>query len=73
MARRINQRVARPATPRDYPSVLRFFAGLDLVVPGVVRVPEWRPLAPGDETAPSTQWGGVGRKPALAPDTSDRP
>jgi S-adenosyl methyltransferase len=73
MARRINRRVARPATPRDYPAVQRFFGGLDLVPPGVVRVPEWRPLAPGDETAPSTQWGGVGRKPGPAADTSHRP
>jgi SAM-dependent methyltransferase len=62
MTRRINRHTARPATARDYGAVLRFFAGLDLVAPGVVRVPEWRPLAPQDAAAPSTQWGGVGRK-----------
>ena len=43
MARRVNQHVAQPTTPRDYATVARFFAGLELVPPGVVRVPEWRP------------------------------
>lgn len=60
--RRINRHTARPATPRDNPDVRRFFADLDLVPPGLVRVPEWRPLAPEDAAAPSTQWGGIGRK-----------
>jgi hypothetical protein len=63
MTRRVNARVARPATPRDHSAVVRFFDGLDLVPPGVVRVPEWRPAAPQDAAAPSAQWGGVGRKP----------
>jgi hypothetical protein len=62
MTRRVNARVARRATPRDYPAVLRLFGGLDLVPPGVVRVPEWRPATPEDAAAASTQWGGVGRK-----------
>ena len=62
MARRVNQHVAQPATPRDYPTVARFFADLELVPPGVVRVPEWRPTSPEAAAAPSTQWGGVGQK-----------
>jgi S-adenosyl methyltransferase len=62
MTRRVNARVARQATPRDYAAVLGLFDGLDLVPPGVVRVPEWRPATPQDAAAPSTQWGGVGRK-----------
>jgi O-methyltransferase involved in polyketide biosynthesis len=62
MARRVNQRVAQPATPRDYATVARFFAGLELVPPGVVRVPEWRPSSAEAAASPSTQWGGVGRK-----------
>jgi S-adenosyl methyltransferase len=62
MTRRINRHTARPATPRDNPAVRRFFAGLELVPPGLVRVPEWRPAAPEDAEAPSTQWGGIGRK-----------
>lgn len=63
MARRMNEHVAQRATPRDRAAVVRFFGGLELVPPGVVRVPEWRPDSPGTATAPSTQWGGVGRKP----------
>jgi len=63
MAHRMNQRVGQRATPRDHASVERFFAGLELVPPGVVRVPEWRPDSPEDAARPSTQWGGVGRRP----------
>jgi hypothetical protein len=62
MARRVNQRVAQPTTPRDYATVARFFADLELVAPGVVRVPEWRPSSAEAAASPSTQWGGVGRK-----------
>jgi hypothetical protein len=63
MARRVNQRVAQAATPRDYAAVSRFFGGLELVQPGVVRVPEWLPDSAEAAATPSTQWGGVGRKP----------
>jgi trans-aconitate methyltransferase len=63
MTRRVNEHVAQPATPRDYATVARFFADLELVPPGVVRVPEWRPTSPEAAAAPSTQWGGVGQKP----------
>lgn len=64
MTRRMNQRTAQPATPRDRGAVTRFFGGLGLVPPGVVRVPQWRPeSAAAAATTPSAQWGGVGRKP----------
>jgi hypothetical protein len=63
MARRVNQHVARGATPRDHASVSGFFVELDIVPPGVVRVPEWRPDSADEAASPSTQWGGVGRKP----------
>ena len=62
MAQRMNQRVSQQATPRDRATVTRFFGELELVPPGVVRVPEWRPETPAAATAPSTQWGGVARK-----------
>jgi SAM-dependent methyltransferase len=62
MARRVNERVAKPTTPRDYAAVRRFFGDLELVSPGLVRVPEWRPASPEAAATPSTQWGGVGRK-----------
>ena len=41
----------------------RFFAGLDLVEPGLVRVPEWRPALAIDVAAPAQMWGGVAVKP----------
>jgi SAM-dependent methyltransferase len=62
MARRVSQRTAQRATPRDHAAVSRFFGDLELVPPGVVRVPEWRPDSAEAAAVPSTQWGGAGRK-----------
>lgn len=62
MTRRMSQHVAQRATPRDRATVARLFAGLELVPPGLVRVPEWRPESAEAAAAPSTQWGGVARK-----------
>jgi hypothetical protein len=62
MTRRMNQHVAKPTTHRDHATVRRFFGDLELVPPGLVRVPEWRPESPEAAATPSTQWGGVGRK-----------
>jgi hypothetical protein len=42
-----NERVATPQTLRTREQVARFFAGLDLVEPGLVQVHQWRP-DPGD-------------------------
>ncbi|MGO8892675.1 MAG: SAM-dependent methyltransferase [Streptosporangiaceae bacterium] len=49
--------------PRSHRQVARFFAGLDLVEPGLVRVPEWRPALAVDAAAPAQMWGGVAVKP----------
>jgi hypothetical protein len=38
------------------------FDGLELVEPGLVRVPEWRPDSDADPANPATVWGGVARK-----------
>jgi len=47
---------------RNREQVAQFFAGLDLVEPGLVPVEKWRP-EPGTGTPPnSATWGGVGRK-----------
>ena len=51
---------------RSHAELERFFAGLDLVEPGVVQIAQWRPkeIDPGpvgDGVAPF--YGGVGRKP----------
>jgi hypothetical protein len=42
--------------------VAGFFAGLDLIEPGLVRVPEWRPALSVDTAAPAQMWAGVGMK-----------
>jgi hypothetical protein len=50
-------------TPRDREQVERFFTGMDLVEPGLVRVEEWRgePSGTGD-AGRSYIWAAVGRK-----------
>jgi hypothetical protein len=63
MTRRVNRQVARHATPRDHAAVLRFFGGLELVPPGLVVVPRWRPDSAEEAASPSAQWGGVARRP----------
>ena len=48
---------------RSREEVARFFAGTDLVEPGLVRVEEWRPEPGGTGvTGTSALWGAVGRK-----------
>ena len=48
---------------RDREQVLRFFDGLDLVEPGLVRVEEWRRDPAAEVAGRSTLWCAVGRKP----------
>ena len=61
---RYNERVAAPVAARTHAEVSRFFAGLELVEPGIVQVHRWRP-APGDLDNGSDLaiYAGVGRKP----------
>jgi SAM-dependent methyltransferase len=51
--------------PRAHAEILRFFDGLDLVDPGLVFVPRWRPDDPGDpeQAGHIAAYGGAGRKP----------
>jgi S-adenosyl methyltransferase len=61
---RYNQQAVVPVAARTHAEVTQFFAGLELVEPGVVQVHRWRP-APAD---PGTDgdlaiYAGVGRKP----------
>lgn len=59
---RLNQLSYQHFTLRGHAHVLRFFDGLELLEPGVVRVEDWR--AQERETRNrSAVWGGVGRKP----------
>jgi S-adenosyl methyltransferase len=63
MATRLNQLMAQQVKPRSKAEVTAFFDGLNLVEPGVVRCPEWRPDRPEDAAGKSTMWGGVAQKP----------
>jgi len=59
----LNRLLAAKITPRTHGEVSRFFSGLDLVEPGVVTVPTWRPDSEAGAAAIAHVWGGVGRKP----------
>jgi S-adenosyl methyltransferase len=63
MANGLNQAMAGTITLRDRGSVSGFFGGFELVEPGLVRAPEWRPDSSGDAGTPSTMWSAVARKP----------
>jgi hypothetical protein len=62
MAERLG-RDGPPMTARTQAGVARFFNGLDLLPPGVVALPDWRPEAAGLRPAVATGWCGVARKP----------
>jgi hypothetical protein len=62
MTRRLNRLMYEKTTPRPQADVARFFDGLGLVEPGVVRVQHWRPDTETEAATPSSMWGGVGRK-----------
>jgi hypothetical protein len=62
MVRRLNQSVAEKATLRDRDGVAHLFDGFELVEPGVVRVPEWRPESELAAASPAVLWGGVAQK-----------
>jgi hypothetical protein len=52
-----------PMTARSHAEVSRFFDGLDLVEPGVVALPSWRPDSADVPAEYATGWCGVARKP----------
>jgi S-adenosyl methyltransferase len=62
------KQVTSGATLRGRDEILRFFAGLELIDPGLVQVPQWRPDGPEPAEAGKV-WilGGVGRKPRAFP------
>jgi len=62
LAKRLNQTMAEKVSLRDHAQVARFFDGLELIEPGLVRVPEWRPSSDAEASSPAGLWGGVGRK-----------
>jgi hypothetical protein len=59
------KRTPTPGTPRSRGEVERFFTGFDLIEPGLVWAPQWRPEHPdevGDHPERSATYVGVGRK-----------
>jgi O-methyltransferase involved in polyketide biosynthesis len=62
----IYRQTTAPMVPRSRDQVLRLFDGFDLVEPGLVYAPEWRPEWTGEPADPVTSFvfAGVGRKPA---------
>jgi hypothetical protein len=63
MANRLNELMAQQSVPRTHREVAAFFARLDLIEPGLVRVPDWRPASADDSAVRAQMWAGVGRKP----------
>ncbi len=61
-ARQYNSRARETQRHRTHAEVTRFFDGLELLEPGVVVVPQWRPQSTAAAEAHSGMWGGVGRR-----------
>jgi hypothetical protein len=62
LASRLNELMPVQLRFRSRAEVAVFFDGLDLVEPGLIRVPEWRPDRDTDRGNPAALWGGVARK-----------
>jgi hypothetical protein len=59
---RVSKYMPVKQTYRSHAEVMRFFDGLDMVEPGLVRVQQWRPSSEAEAKSPAALWGGVGRK-----------
>jgi hypothetical protein len=55
-------KIQQQFTWRSHDQVARFFAGTDLMEPGLVPVEEWRPEPGTADEGKSAVWGAVGRK-----------
>jgi hypothetical protein len=62
MSDTLNQAMAQKRQYRSKAEVSDFFAGLELVGPGVVPVPQWRPRSDDEAAAPTMAWCGVASK-----------
>lgn len=60
----VYRNIGSPLVMRSRPEVERFFEGFELVDPGVVAMPLWRPDGTDDDADPviHTGFAGVGRK-----------
>ena len=62
MADVLNKMMAEKVTFRDSAEVSEFFAGLELVEPGLVQASKWRPASEMEAASPAALWAGVARK-----------
>jgi S-adenosyl methyltransferase len=65
-AAELSKQLPSAATPRSREQIEALFTGLDLVPPGLVWAPQWRPESPEDvgaEPERSSNYVGIGRKP----------
>jgi hypothetical protein len=62
MGKRLNRLLAQRGWYRSQSGVADFFAGLELVEPGVVPVQHWRPDSEVEAARRSAMWGGVAQK-----------
>lgn len=53
---------ATPYALRSREQIAAYYEGLDLLEPGIVSCPLWRP-APGTSPEPAEVYGGIARKP----------
>jgi hypothetical protein len=64
---RMSHQTSTPGRPQSRTTVLSYFRGFELIEPGVVHSPSWRPDGPDDlivdEPGRSVTWVGVARKP----------
>jgi hypothetical protein len=60
--RRYNELAAGKARFRTHPGICRFFDGLELVEPDVVKLPTWRPDSEFEARCATAQWAGMARK-----------
>ncbi|MCW2944469.1 MAG: hypothetical protein JWR24_1186 [Actinoallomurus sp.] len=63
-AAQVYDQASSKAVPRTREEVLGFFGDLELVDPGLVQVPAWRPDGHFARRDDIPFWGGVARKPA---------
>lgn len=63
-ARDAYEDASAPGVARSLDQVARFFAGLEMVPPGLVPVSEWRPDCLGKPPEPVLFYAGIGRKTA---------
>jgi hypothetical protein len=63
---RLYQHATAPMVPRSHEQIRRLFDGFDLVEPGLVYAPQWRPDWTGEPVDPVTSFvlAGMGRKPS---------